>query len=198
MAVTIDSTLDGKNLKDFLKVTKAEIAEKLDGHALVNAASDEKKQLISRMAETQWRLLPDQMAEHVCGFLEENVVDIFATAWSQFYELKRQARETRDDKKTTMDVALADHDFTYEMEPSVELLLDGVSVKTIPFRVAMTCTVEGLILGLKQGAVYRVRSGHCNAKAEIRCAGKVVWERPLFGTNLPGELKLTKPLVLAS
>jgi len=198
MPVTIDAALDGRKLKDFLNVTKAELAQKLDGHKLLEAEGDEKKQLIARMAETQWRLLPDQVAEHVCGFLEDNVVDIFAAAWSQFYELKRHARETRDDAKTTMDVALADHDFTYEMEPSVELLLDGVPVKTIPFRVAMTCTVEGLVLGLKQGAVYRVRSGHANSNAEIRCAGKVVWERPLFGTNLPGELRLAKPLVLAA
>jgi hypothetical protein len=84
------------------------------------------------------------------------------------------------------------------MEPSVELLLDGVQVKTIPFRVTMTCTVEGLVLGLKQGAVYRVRSGHCTSKAEIRCSGQVVWERPLFGTNLPGELRLAKPVVLVA
>src|SRR5215472_16893696 len=114
MPVTIDATLDGVRLKDFLNVSKAEIAEKLDGHALVDAANDKKKQLIARMAEAQWKLLPDQVAEHVCGFLEENVVDIFAAVWSQLYELKRHARETRDHAKTTIDVTLADHDFTYE------------------------------------------------------------------------------------
>lgn len=197
MTVTIEATLDGRTLKDFLNVTKAEIAEKLDGRALIDTASEEKKQLVARMAETQWRILPDQVAEHVCGFLEENMIEIFASAWSHFHELKKEARKTRDDTKTTTDVELASHEFSYEMEPSVEVLLDGVHVKTIPFRVAMTCTIEGLILGLKEGAVYRVRSGHCNTKAEIQCAGKLVWERPLFGTNLPGELKLPKPVVLA-
>jgi hypothetical protein len=62
----------------------------------------------------------------------------------------------------------------------------------------MACTVDGLVLGLKQGAVFRVRSGRCNSKAEIRCAGNVVWERPLFGTDLPGELRLAEPVVLAA
>jgi hypothetical protein len=197
MTLTIETTLDGRKLKDFLNVTKAEIAEKLDGRALVDTASKEKEQLVARLAETQWSILPDQVAEHVCGFLEENIVEIFASVWSHFHELKKQARETRHDPDATTDVELSSHEFSYEMEPSVELLLDGVHVKTIPFRVAMTCTVEGLVLGLKKGAVYQVRSGRCNTKAEIRCAGKLVWERPLFGTNLPGALRLTKPFVLA-
>src|SRR5215472_4420363 len=117
MTLTIETTLDGGNLKDFLNVTKAEIAEKLDGRALVDTASEEKKQLVARMAETQWSNLPDQVAEHVCGFLEENIVEIFASAWSHFHELKKQARETRDNTKTTTDVELASHEFSYEMEP---------------------------------------------------------------------------------
>lgn len=198
MPVAIDATLDGKKLIDFLDVTQAEIAEKLNVHTLLEAADLEKKQVIARMTKTQWSLLPNEVAEHVCGFLQDNLEGIFATAWSDFYELKQHARETRDDPATTKDVELASYDFTYEIEPSVEVLLDGVPVKTIPFSVAMTCTVEGLVLGLKEGAVYRVRSGHSNSKAEIRCAGKVVWERPLFGADLPGELKLAKPVVLAA
>jgi hypothetical protein len=198
MSVAIDTTVDEKKLRDFLNVNRAAIAQKLDCRVMIDAAEDEKKRLIGRMAETQWNLLPDQVAEHVCGFLEENVVDIFAATWSQIYELGKHARETRDDPKISIDVSLTDHDFTYELEPTVEVLLDGVPVKTIPIRVAMKCTVEGLVLGLKQGAVYLVRSGRCNATAEIRCADKVVWERPIFGTNLPGELKLAKPIVLAS
>lgn len=198
MAMESDAMVAGRNLRDFLSVTKAEIAEKLDAHTLADAPDDKNKQLVARMGELQWALLPDQVAEHVCGFLDENVVDIFAAAWSRFNDLKRHARETRDDRTITMDVALAEHDFTYEMGPSLELLLDGVPVKTIQFRVMMTCTVEGLVLGLKQGAVYRVRSGHCNTKAEIRCAGELVWERPLFGTDLPGELTLAKPVVLTA
>jgi hypothetical protein len=198
MPVTIDSTLDGRKLKEFLNVTKAEIAERLDGRALVEATNNEKEKLIGRMAETQWKLLPDQVAEHLCNFLGENVIDIFAAAWSQLYQLKKYARETREDPKTTIDVELAHHEFTYEMNPSVELLLDGVPVTTIPFHVAMTCTIDGLVLGLKEGAVYCVRSGHCDTDAEIRCADMVVWERPLFRTDLPGELTLTKPLVLAA
>lgn len=197
MPVAIDAALDGTKLIDFLDVTRADIAEKLDVHTLLEAAGDEKKQVIARMTETQLSLLPNEVAEHVCGFLQDNVVEIFAAAWSDFYELKRRAQETRDDPATTMDVELASYDFTYEIEPSVELLVDGVPVKTIPFSVVMTCTVEGLVLGLKQGAVNRVRSGRCNAKAQILCAGKLIWERPLFGKDLPGELKLAKPVVLA-
>jgi hypothetical protein len=110
-------------------------------------------------------------------------------------ELKRCAKETREDG-SAMDVELAEHDFTYEMEPCVDVLLNGVKVAHIPFKVAVTCTVSGLELFLKQGCVYQVRSGKLDCKAEIRCGESVVWSRELAGVNLPGELHLSKPIAL--
>jgi integrase len=60
----------------------------------------------------------------------------------------------------------------------------------------LTCEVNGLDLFLKQGCVYQVRSGKCDCKADIWCAEKVLWTRKLAGVNLPGELRLSKPIPL--
>jgi hypothetical protein len=196
MALSTDTTVDGRTLQDFLAVTREELAASMNSKTLVAAAKDDDRKFASWMTQTQWPQLSDQVAGHVCGFLKENLVGVFAGAWAKYSELKKCAKETRADPKSTMDVALADHDFTYEIAPDVDVMLNGVKVASIPFKIAVTCAVSGLELGLKQGCVYQVRSGKCDCNAEIRCAEKTVWTRALAGVNLPGELNLTKPIVL--
>ena len=161
MTLSADATVDGRTLREFLAVTRQELAASMDSKMLIAAARDEGKQFTTWMAQTQWPHLADGVAEHVCDFLKESLVGVFAGAWAKYSELKKCAKETREDG-TTMDVALADHDFTYEMEPWVDVLLNGVKVAHIPFKLAVTCEVSGLELFLKQGCVYQVRSGKCD------------------------------------
>lgn len=195
MAVSAEATVDGRTLREFLAVTQQDLAARMDSKMLVASARDDGKQFTTWMTQTQWPHLSVGVAEHVCDFLKENLVRVFAGIWAKYSELKRCAKETREEG-STMDVALADHDFTYEMEPGVDVLLNGMKVAHIPFKVVVTCTVSGLELFLKQGCVYQVRSGKLDCKAEIRCGESVVWNRELAGVNLPGELHLSKPIAL--
>jgi hypothetical protein len=198
MPITADATLDGRTLQEFLAVTRQELAARMSSDALVAAAKDNEKRFAQWMSSSHWPHLSDQVAEHLCGFLQENVVSIFAGAWSKYAELRKCAKETRDDPGSTLDVALADHDFSYEMKPSIDVLLNGQKVATIPFSIEITCAASGLELSLREGAVYRVRGGRCNCKAQILCSGFPVWERPLAGIDLPGELRLTRPIAIVS
>jgi hypothetical protein len=195
MVVDLDETIDGQTLKTFLGVTREELEARLDSKTLVAAARDEGKKFNRWMAQTNWQGLPAGVADHVCGFLQENAVGVFAEAWGKYAELKRCARETRKEG-TTMDVSLASHDFTYELEPHVDVLLNGVKVAEIPFKIELTCEVNGLDLFLKQGCVYQIRNGKCDCKAGIRCAKTVVWTCKLADVNLPGALHLSKPISL--
>lgn len=196
MAHDIEVTIEGRTLEDFLGVTRKELAARLDSKTLVAAARDERKQFSRWMAQTKWQGLPASVADHVCGFLQENLVGVFAGAWSKFAELNRCAKETRKEG-TTSDISLASHDFTYEMKPHVDVLLDGVAVAEIPFTIGLTCEVSGLYLFLQHGCVYQIRSGKCNCKADIRCGETVVWKRNLADVDLPGVLHLSKPIPLS-
>ena len=195
MALDPDTTINGQRLKDFLGVTRKELEASLDRKTLVAAARDEGKQFSRWMTATKWQGLSQGVADHVCGFLQEDLVGVFAGAWSKFAELNRCAKETRKEG-TTSDISLASHDFTYEIEPRVDVLLDGVKVAEIPFKLELTCEVNGLDLFLTQGCVYQVRSGKCDCKAKIYCAEKLVWTRNLASVNLPGELHLSRPITL--
>lgn len=191
------TTVDGRTLQEFLNVSREELAARMNSDTLVRAARDNEMEFANWMATTHWPHLTDQVADHLCGFLQENVVTIFAGAWSKYVELRRCAKETREDTKSTTDVALAEHDFKWEIDPDIDVLLNGVKVASIPFTIELACTVIGLELSLRQGSVYRVRGGRCNCKAGISCSGFPIWDRSLAGVDLPGELRLTHPVSLA-
>ena len=195
MVLDLDETIDGQTLKTFLGVTRQELEARLDSKTLVAAAREEGKRFSRWMAQTNWQGLPAGVTDHVCGFLREDVVGVFAEAWGKYAELKKCARETRQEG-TTIDVSLASHDFAYELEPHVDVLLNGVKVAEIPFQIELTCEVNGLDLFLKDGCVYQIRSGKCDCSAAIRCAKTVVWTRKLAEVNLPGLLHLSKPIPL--
>jgi hypothetical protein len=195
MTTKVETRIDGRTLESFLGVTRQELEARMDSKTLVAAARDEDKKFSRWLAQTHWQGLPGSVADHVCGFLQENPVAVFAGAWGKYAELKKSARETRE-KGTTIDVSLASHDFTYEIEPHVDVLLNGVKVAEIPFTIELTCEVNGLDLFLKQGCVYQVRSGKCDCEAEILCGKTAVWTRKLVDMNLPGVLELSKPIRL--
>jgi hypothetical protein len=196
MATLAAVTVNGRTVQEILAVSSAELAASMNSKVLAAAAQDEEKQFSSWVKKSRWPGLPGQVADRLYGFLQDDMIAIFAGAWATYSELKKSARETCEHPESTETVALAKHDFTYEIEPQVDVLLNRVKVATIPFQIGITCAVTGLELYLKQGAVYQVTSGSCDCKVEIRCAGKLIWERTVRKLDLPGELHLTKPIVL--
>lgn len=191
------TTVDGRTLRELLSITREELAARLNSDTLVAAARDNEKQFASWMTSTHWPQLTSQVADHLLGFLGENVVTIFAGVWSKYAELRKAARETLDDTKSTVDVALADHDFTWSIRPEIDVLLNGIKVASLPFTIELVCVVSALELSLSKGAINRVGSGKCSCKAQIQCADfPPVWERPLAGVDLPGELRLTHPITI--
>lgn len=193
-----ESTLDGRTLRELLDVAPKDLTLRMNNKSLMAAADSDSGQLAQWIARGQSSNFSDQVAEHLCDALNDNLAGVFAGAWSKYTELKKFAKQTREDPTSTMDVALADHDFTHEIDCAVDVLLDGTKVASIPFALTVSCTVSGLELWLKQGCVYQVRSGKMDCEAEIRCAQTVVWTRALTGVNLPGELHLAKPIALDS
>lgn len=191
------ATVDGRTLRELLSVTREELAAGLSSDTLVAAARDNEKKFANWMASTHWPQLTGQVAGHLLGFLEENVVTIFAGVWSKYAELRKAAHETLNDTKSTIDVALADHDFIWSIRPEIDVLLNGAKVASIPFAIELACAISVLELSLCKGAIDRVSSGKCNCKAQISCADfPPFWERSLAGVDLPGELRLTHPITI--
>jgi hypothetical protein len=180
---------------DLFRLNPHDLAACLDDPTILRS-TQEGKRLAKWMSATPAHPVREELAQHMCDAITDPLVSVFAGAWSKYSELKTCANETRQDPKSSMDIALADHDFTYQINSSVDILLNGSQVASVPFSFAATCTVSGLELALKNGCVVAVRAGKLACSAEILCASSSVWTRTLPSVNLPGELHFAKPIPL--
>ena len=197
MAFTAAATIEGHTLQEFLHVTREELAAHIDTSAVSHAAEAAGSSL-QKLPEqlSKWPQLSGTLAEHLCGFLQENAVTVFAGAWATYAELRKQARETLEDKSSSATVALGDHDFTWAVDPAIDVLWNGQRMFTLPLGIEMACTVSGLELTLREGAIHAISSGKCNSRTNILCAGYPMWERTLVNVDLPGTLRLAEPIAL--
>jgi hypothetical protein len=191
--IDANATINGQSLQDLLRVSSDDIAAALNKTTLRKAVEQDSG-FTGWLATAQWPALSQSVATGACSLLSDNVVDIFAGAWCKYKELTQCAEETLAPPGSTSTVTLADHDFTYEIEPSLEILIDGKKVGTIPFAVAVTFTVKAMMLEIASGCVGKVQSGRLSWSASLNCGSSAIWTRELGGLDLPGELKLKQPI----
>lgn len=195
MTAILDTS--NRTFGDLFHLSPEELATRLDDQTLLRSTQDGKR-LAKWMAATPVHPARQEVAQHMCNALSDSLVSAFAGAWSKYSDLKTCAKESREDPRSTMDIALAEHDFKYQIDSSVDILLNGVRVASVPFSFAANCKVSGLELSLQKGCVVAVRAGKLDCTAEILCAAQSVWTRSLASVSLPGELHLAKPIPIGT
>jgi hypothetical protein len=193
MDIGANAIINGQTLQSLLRISSKDLANGLDKDTLLREARQDGS-FSKWLAQTQWPSLSESAASSACSLMSNNVVDIFAGAWSKFSELTKCAKETVKHPGSTSDVVVGDHDFTYENKPALEILLDGKSVGEIPFTVGVTFTVNAMVLTITSGCVTKVLVGRLKWSAYVKCGSKEVWSHELGELDLPGELKLHDPI----
>jgi hypothetical protein len=198
MMPSAESAANGRTLEQLFQVSKGSLSARIESTDVLGSIREDQHQFSKWMKETHWSGLPDAIASHLCRYLQNNIVGIFAEAWCKFAELREQARETAHDEKATTNVGLADHDFTYEVKPCLDIELNGKKVGEIPFTITAHFNVNGLELGLSQGCVNEVRTGKCEFTGTLDLADKELWRSPSATLDLPGEFHFAKPIRIVS
>lgn len=191
------ATVDGRTLQAWMGATESALADRLSPKLLKKAAESDSERVKGWITVAGQKGISSCVASKICELLQEDSVGVIAGAWSKYVELKKCAVQSLNEPGESATVGLAEHAFTYGFEPSVTVNLDGMKVAEIPFAVEVTCTVTGLKLEIVDGCVQKILTGSCEGSATIRCADSLIWERPLMHMDLPGEMKLRKPIRLA-
>jgi hypothetical protein len=198
MTPSPESNTNGRTLEQLLQVSKDSLKTRIDSAEILKSVRDDHHEFSKWMQETHWSGLSGVMASHLCGYLQDNIVGIFAVAWKKFAELRKCALETNHDETATSNVSLADHEFSYEIKPRLDVELNGKKVAEIPFTISALFNVSGLELGLREGCVNHVRTGKCEFAGTLVLAEQELWRSPSATLDLPGEFHLMKPIRLVA
>jgi hypothetical protein len=190
----IQLTENGNTLQSFLSISEADLSKGLTGEVLRDAARGDTKEFADWVSSTKWTGMPTELAHRLVGFLQNDPAGVFVDAWARCAALRKCAEESRAHPDDTTSVFLTSHDFTYQVKPTIDVLLDGVRIGAFPFTASLTCEVSALELQIKDGEITAVQAGTADCKAQIACAASTIWHNDLARVNLPGRLQLKKPL----
>jgi hypothetical protein len=190
-----DVIVNDVSVQQFLEASEDDVAAGMTKQVLHEAARQDSAKLSSWVQAMKLEAVQQPLGARVVGFLQDDAVGIFAGAWNLCKELKDCAQETREHPGQAS-VTLTQHEFSYAMDPSVEVLADKVRFGKFDFEVRVSCLVTALVLVLEKGCVTAVTAGTCDGKASIALAGQEIWQRELVHVNLPGRLSLKRPVPL--
>jgi hypothetical protein len=105
----------------------------------------------------------------------------------------RTLREYRDAKTHPPDevalVPLLTHTIESTHHPYLEILIDGLPPRRIPFEVRLALVIDGATLQVQAGRIREIRVGSCKGEGSLSCGAMVLVEPKSRSIPLPGVIR---------
>ncbi len=134
------------------------------------------------------------IAGRIPDLLRLDLGAILVGGWKKVSELERYADPVRYPPDETVFVTLGQHTVTSSHKPSLDILVDGAKVDTVPFDLKLTLTLDTATLTIRGGEVLAAAPGACKAAGELKCEGYSLVKRESGTVKLPGKWTFRKPI----
>ena len=112
----------------------------------------------------------EQMFKQVLDLMDLRIPEQMGSAWSRYQELRKYRDPEEYPPDETFLVPLAEHTIHLDYAPSIEPLVNDVSLGEVSFAVSLEATLKGAILKIQAGRILEIAVGSCEAK------GSIAWE----------------------
>lgn len=120
--------------------------------------------------------------------------DVLGQAWSGWHDLRVYA----DPKQTPPDdvnvVPITNHTIESEYKPEIDVVVNGVTVHTFPFHVAVVLDVQGGNLVVQRGMIQEIRLASLKVGGAIKLRDRILLKKDLVNIDVPAVMRLTKPI----
>lgn len=155
-------------------------AEAVDG--LTRALGDRRVlrsfgKVFGRLTSAGSRAVYQRIAEVAAELADVDVADVVAAGWRRHTALADAARRTLHDPGSEELVDLATHHIRSVHRPQVEVLVDGVTVGSVPFVLQLGVKVEALVAVVRAGRLAEIRFGRGRLMASLSCVDVTIAAR---------------------
>ena len=169
---------------------------------VVNAGSDQGEETESTQGRVskvlhglQWKFVEGEIRRKAGELLDIDVMEMFVSAWRGSKLMEELQKESKD-KSGAAHVPLLKHNIYSELEPSIEIEL-GQYRKTIPLRVEVEFTLDGLILKIEDRMIHAIEAGNLEGEGKIKIGHIPLPKRSFGPLELPAKIILKKGIPLA-
>ena len=142
--------------------------------------------------------LDGALKKAIFSALDVGLDDILGQAWSGWREL----RDYADPKKTPPDdvnvVSVSNHTIESLHEPSVDVVVRGLTVHSFPFHVSAQLDVQGVNLVVQRGMIQEIRVGSLKLGGSVKLRDRTLLKKNVAQVTVPGVMRLAKPIPILS
>ncbi len=184
-----------RTLRDFFALAD-------DDQAAQRVAALESSAVLSTLAATisaaagqaSWELALTDVARAIPDLLKVELGNVLAGAWKKGSELGRFTDAHQYAPDETILIELTTHVVTSQHRPHLDLFLNDQPAGRLDFTVEIALRVEGAVLTIKDGKIWKATTGACTASGRISCEGQTLSERESVPVQLPGTLVFDQPI----
>jgi hypothetical protein len=136
------------------------------------------------------------VAARIAELLRLDLGVILVGGWKKMAELRGYTDRSKYGPDETVLVEITRHTVTSTHKPSLEVLVDGVKIDTLPFELKLTLTLDGAVLTIRDGKILAVSPGKCTAGGEMTLEGYEIFKREAASVKLPGTWTFKEPIAI--
>ena len=141
-----------------------------------------------------WEHVLMDIAGALPDLLQVELAEVLGGGWKTGAELGRYADTQRYAPDETIVVELTTHVVTSRHRPRLEVLLDDQPCGRLDVEVEMALRIDGAVLTIKDGKIWKATTGACAASGRITCAGQTLSERESVPVPLPDAFVFDEPI----
>lgn len=180
---------DQTTLADFF-VSSDIAAERLDEVEAHASVADLRARLAKEFDGMRWSAVWDAVKGQFEELLEVRFVDVFLGAWTKYEELKKYGDPAQHPPEERHLIPLLEHTVTSTHQPSVEIEIGETFREKIPFEIALSLKLSGMLLQIRGGRILKIYTGRCQGSGSVKCSGITLLEKETAEIRLPGMMDL--------
>ena len=138
------------------------------------------------------------VAARIAELLRLDLGVIVVGGWKKAAELRGYTDRSKYGPDETVFVEITRHTVESTHKPRLDILVDGVKIDTLPFKLKLTITLDGALLTIRDGKILAVSPGACKASVEIKIEGYTILTRDSASIKAPGTWTFREPIEIPS
>lgn len=134
------------------------------------------------------------IADRIKDLLRLDLGVILVGGWKKIAELRGYTDAKKYGPDQTVVVELTRHIITSLHKPTLDVIVNQVTIDTLKFELKLTLTLDGALLTIRGGKIHSVSPGACKGSFELKCEGFPVLKKEPAALRLPGSWTFKEPV----
>ena len=153
-----------------------------------------KNKLIKEGKRFSRKSLIGPLKKAISAALDVALDEMIGGAWSRVRELQKYADPEQTPPGDVNTVTLSDHTIESVHEPSVDVVVSNVTVKTFQFNVAARLHVKGANLVVQDGKIQEIQLAKLELGGSVLLEDHTLLEKNLAEIEVPAVMRLENPI----